>query len=142
MEEKGVVFGVRRYSEELKHLICNEHIEGGSTLSELTRKYKLSSHYSIYEWLRKYNYLPSSDRYKPNIVEIGIENYQQLHPMPLPQSEPLTASESDSSSENSEIKRLKKELLEAQMKAEAYQRVIEIAEQELKIPIRKKYNTK
>jgi hypothetical protein len=63
--------------------------------------------------------LPAKFKNDRNIVEIGIENYQQVHAMPLPQSEPCIGSESGSSIENSEIKRLKKELLEAQMKAEA-----------------------
>jgi hypothetical protein len=119
MEEKGIIFGVRRYSEALKHLICKEHIQEGIGLNELKRKYNLSSHSLIHEWLRKLKYLPAKFKNDRNIVEIGIENYQQVHAMPLPQSEPCIGSESGSSIENSEIKRLKKELLEAQMKAEA-----------------------
>lgn len=47
-----------------------------------------------------------------------------------------------SSSDSEEIKQLKKELEETQLKAEAYKKIIEIAEQELKINIRKKSNTK
>jgi hypothetical protein len=39
MEEKGIIFGVRRYSEALKHLICKEHIQEGIGLNELKRKY-------------------------------------------------------------------------------------------------------
>ena len=44
--------------------------------------------------------------------------------------------------ELSEIAALKKELEDAKLLAEGYRRMIEIAEQELKIPIRKKPNTK
>ena len=39
---------------------------------------------------------------------------------------------------SSEITRLKKELLEAKIKAEGFERMIEIAEEQFKIPIRKK----
>ena len=41
-----------------------------------------------------------------------------------------------------EIKRLKRELEDAKLRTEAYLRVIEIAETELKLHIRKKSNTK
>ncbi len=42
----------------------------------------------------------------------------------------------------SEIARLKNELKDAMIQLEGYKRMVEIAEEELKIPIRKKYNTK
>jgi transposase len=123
-------------------LVCKEYIENGTTLKDLTRKYNISSHSLIYDWLRKYGYLKSSTG-TGNItttVLIGIENYNKVQlPPSIPESNlPSSPNESD----NSEIIRLKRELLEAQIKAEAYQRIIEIAEQELKIPIRKKYNSK
>ncbi|MCA0383172.1 MAG: hypothetical protein LCH58_13475 [Bacteroidetes bacterium] len=41
-----------------------------------------------------------------------------------------------------QIELLKKELEDARLQAEGYRRMIEIAEQELKISIRKKPNTK
>ena len=40
------------------------------------------------------------------------------------------------------IKRLERELEDAQLRAEAYSKMIDIAERELKISIRKKSNTK
>jgi hypothetical protein len=42
----------------------------------------------------------------------------------------------------SRIKLLEKQLAEEKLRSEAYARVIEIAENELKIPLRKKINTK
>jgi hypothetical protein len=44
--------------------------------------------------------------------------------------------------EQQQIEFLKKELEDAKLLAEGYRRMIEIAETELKIPIRKKPNTK
>jgi hypothetical protein len=44
--------------------------------------------------------------------------------------------------EQKQIQLLKKELEDAKLLAEGYRRMIEIAETELKIPIRKKPNTK
>jgi hypothetical protein len=41
-----------------------------------------------------------------------------------------------------ELAKLKKDLADAQMKAEAFSTMIDIAERDLKISIRKKFNTK
>jgi transposase-like protein len=137
MEKGQIYLGMNYYSLELKHLICKEHIEKGATLSELTRKYELSSHSLIHNWLRKYGYLPSTHRQlNRKRIYIGIENIDQLQQIPSPPSPP-------NSTENiSEIVRLQKELIDAKIQLEGYQRMIEIAENELKIPIRKKSNTK
>jgi transposase len=136
MEEKRVVLGVRRYSEELKHLICKEHLEKGIGLSDLARKYKLSSHSLIYDWLRRFKYLPHRYRYERNVIEIGIENYT------LPVMASIPPSNNESNQDSSEVSRLRKELENAKIQLEGYQRMIEIAEKEYKISIRKKPNTK
>lgn len=139
MEEKTERFEVNRYSLEFKHLICKEHIEQGTGLNELKRKYQLSSHSLIHDWLRKYKYLPEKYRFERKVIEIGIENDTQLA-MPLlhPSKEKIDSQKEDSL----ELNRLKKELEDAKILAEGYKRMIEIAEQEHKISIRKKPNTK
>ena len=139
MEEKTVRFSVNRYSLEFKHLICKEHIEQGTRLNELKRKYNLSSHSLIHEWLRVLNYLPSNFKVSSNIVEIGIENHSQPAMSLLPTSKEKIDSQTQDSSE---VVRLKKELEDAKILAEGYNRMIEIAEHEYKISIRKKPNTK
>ena len=139
--EKGplvIYVGKRFYSEELKHVICKEHIELGSSLKSLVVKYNLSSHSMIQDWLRKFGYIDSPPRYQNKIAHIGIDNYNQMPQRPItPPIQP-----SPIQGDDPEIVRLKRELQEAQLKAEAYQRMVEIAEDELKIPIRKKYSTK
>jgi transposase len=139
MEEKTERFEVNRYSLEFKHLICKEHIEQGTGLNELKRKYQLSSHSLIHEWLRKYKYLPAKYRFERKVKEICIENYTQPAMPILPPSNQKSDSQKE---DNSELKRLKKELEDAKILAEGYERMIEIAEQEYKISIRKKPNTK
>ena len=78
---KPVITGVirRQYSEELKHHICKEHISKGTGLLKLVEKYNLSSHSLIYNWLRKYGYLPSPDKPlgKPVYI-VGLDNYNQM----------------------------------------------------------------
>lgn len=118
------------YTLELQHQICKEHIEQGVKLADLVRKYKLTSHSLIHDWLRKLGYIPGRNR-RTQVLYIGLENYS------------LVDKKTDKTkAELSEIAALKKELEDAKLLAEGYRRMIEIAETELKIPIRKKPNTK
>ena len=128
----------RKYSEELKHHICKEHIVNGIGQLKLVEKYNLSSHSVIFMWLRKYGYVssPANPLAKPVYI-VGLDNYNQMpidNPaIALPSPDPDLIPE-----DLSEIARLKKELLEAKIKAEGFERMIEIDEEQFKIPIRKK----
>jgi transposase-like protein len=126
---------VRRtfYSLELKHQICKDHIENGLSLRECVDKYNLSCHSLVHDWLRKLGYVTGMNR-RTRSAYIGIENFQPL-PDKTKKTRPLTE-------EQQQIGFLKKELEDAKLLAEGYRRMIEIAESELKIPIRKKPNTK
>jgi transposase len=126
---------VRRnyYSLELKHQICKEHIENGLSLRECVDKYNLSCHSLVHDWLRKLGYIPGINR-RTRSAYIGIENFKTL-PDKRKKKQPLTQ-------EQQQIELLKKELEDAKLLAEGYRRMIEIAETELKIPIRKKPNTR
>lgn len=121
------------YSTELKHKICKEHIEDGKNLADLVRKYNLSCHSLIHDWLRKLGYIEGFDR-RTRSAYIGVENFSELKSKSK-KSEPKTA-------EQQEIESLKKQLEDTRILAEGYRRMIEIAETELKLPIRKKPNTK
>jgi len=127
-----------RYSEELKHHICQEFMLGGIGIRDLSKKYNISSHSSIDDWLKKYGYRQKMDdiSIKLSRVQVGLEHFgiiKEHVEMSLPEH---------ASNDSGEIKRLKKELEDAKLKAEAYLRIIEIAEKELNLPIRKKSNTK
>ena len=135
MDQQSYYFVKKTYSIELKHKVCKEHVEQGARLRDLVGKYNLSSHSLVHEWLRVLGYLPGANRSRQQSVYIGIENYNSLPDKSKNKKLPLTP-------EQEQIKFLKKELEDAKLLAEGYQRMIEIAEQELKIPIRKKPNTK
>jgi len=126
---------VRRtfYSLELKHHICKDHIENGLSLADCVKKYNLSCHSLVHDWLRKLGYMLGTNR-RTRSAYIGLENYQTLSDKPK-KSQSLTQ-------EQEQIELLKKELDDAKLLAEGYRRMIDIAESELKIPIRKKPNTK
>ncbi len=127
---------VRRtfYSLELKHQICKEHIENGLSLRDCVEKYNLSCHSLVHDWLRQLGYIAGINR-RTRSAYIGIENFQPLPDKPKKNNPPLTK-------EQQQIEFLKKELEDSRLQAEGYRRMIEIAELELKIPIRKKRNTK
>lgn len=141
-EEQSIVFVQKcSYSEELKHHICKEFMLGGIGIRDLSKKYSISSHSSIHDWLKKYGYRHNSHdiQIKISTVQIGLENFGIVNQTSTEMSLPESASNEDSFAE---IKRLRKELENTKLKAEAYLRVIEIAEKELKLPIRKKSSTK
>ena len=139
-KETNFVYGImgvtrRQYSEELKLQVCKEHIEDGIGLLALVKKYNLSTHSLINGWLRKYGFVSSPD--KPSgkpVYIVGLDNYNQM----ATDNTQTSSSLNESPEDQSEIARLKKELLEAKIKAEGFERMIEIAEEQFKIPIRKK----
>ena len=121
------------YSLELKHQICKDHIENGLRLRDCVKKYNLSCHSLVHVWLRQLGYKEGTGR-RTRSAYIGIENFKSL-PDKQKKKQPLTQ-------EQQQIELLKKELEDAKLLAEGYRRMIEIAESELKIPIRKKPNTR
>ena len=133
MELQNQFIERRIYSLDMQHKICKEHIEDGTKLCDLVRKYNLSSHSLVHDWLRKLGYLPGYNR-RNRMEYISIET-----------SSPLNKNSSKRkllTPEQKQIQFLNKELEDAKLLAEGYRRMIEIAEQELKISIRKKPNTK
>ena len=134
MDHQSYYFEKKNYSIELKMKVCKEHMEEGVRLADLVHKYNLSNHSLIHDWLRNLGYLAGNNRRLAKYNYIGIENVN-MPDKPQKKSSPLTP-------EQEQIELLKKELEDARLQAEGYRRMIEIAESELKIPIRKKPNTK
>ena len=133
MYTTNVIVGKVFYSLELKHQICKDHIENGIGLRDCVKKYNLSSHSLVHDWLRQLGYVAGKAR-QTRSVYIGVENFNTL-PSKSKNKQPLTQ-------EQQQIELLKRELEDAKLQAEGYRRMIEIAESELKIPIRKKLNTR
>lgn len=123
----------RIYSLEMRHKICREHLVDGTKLADLVRKYELSCHSLIHGWLRTLGYLPGYNR-RTKVAYLHVENCLDL--------KTKNTKPDPSKADQQQLELLKKELEDARLLAEGYRRMIEIAEQELKIPIRKKLNTK
>ena len=134
MEYQTYYVSKNLYSIELKHKVCKEHINEATRLRDLVRKYNISSQSLMHSWLRSLGYLPGNDRRITKCNYIGIENFKSLSDK-RKKKQLLTQ-------DQQQIEFLKKELEDAKLLAEGYRRMIEIAESELKIPIRKKPGTK
>ena len=111
-----------RYSEEFKTFICKEFLTGILKRRQIEDKYNIG-HGSLTTWLKDKNY----DYSKPSIVPL-----------------PLMANQPDRSSKDNKktFSELEHELQQARLLAETYRKMIEIAENEFKIKIVKKSNTK
>lgn len=112
-----------KYSEEFKRFVCNDFLTGTLTKREIENKYDIG-HSRLTYWLKEIGF----DYSKPRIVSL---------PRMKDQTNKLSGKETEES-----VSQLKRELQEIRLLAEAYRRMIDIAEQEFKIKIVKKSNTK
>ena len=111
------------YSEEFKRFVCNDYLTGSMTKKQVELRHNLGNGRLTY-WLRERGF----DNLKSRIVSLpdmksGTNNAFREDPQ-------------------KSITELESELQEAKLLAEAYRKMIEIAEKEFKINIVKKSNTK
>lgn len=126
MERYSVEYSTKwqsRYSEEFKRFVCNDYLSSSMTRHEIELKHSIGKGRLTY-WLREKGFgdLKSRKVSLPDMKSVKINTNEQ-----------------DS---QKSITELEKELQEAKLLAEAYRRMIEIAEKEFKINIVKKSNTK
>ena len=107
------------YSEEFKRFVCNDYLTGSMTKSEVESKHNISNGRLTY-WLREKDYV----NLKSRIVSLPNMKFDKN-----------TASKKKSQKSITE-----QELQEAKFLAEAYRKMIQIAEKEFKINIVKKNN--
>lgn len=122
------------YSEDFKKKIIAEYLETNQTKREILDKYGIRSNSPLQKWMRKYGII---DPYAKKDY-LGVSN---THRMKKSKPEPSEL-ELQIKALQQQNKLLEKQLLEEKIRAEMFARVIEIAEKELKLPIRKKYDTK
>jgi len=126
MERYSKIYGSKwqsQYSEEFKRKICQEYLESNEGLSALERKYNLGNS-RISAWLKSF----------------GLEIKKTIY-----LSSPIMSAKKDpepQSEDSASVKLLKKQLEDALLEKELYRKMIEVAERDLKINIRKKSATK
>ena len=114
------------YPESLKLTVVKEYESTNCSRAYLKRKYGINSTNVIKSWVRKYG---SNDYLSPQ-KEIIYSTMATTEDTPEIQKL------------KQRIKLLERELEDAKLLSEAYSLMIKKAEEELKIPIRKKYSTK
>jgi hypothetical protein len=118
------------FSEAQKREMIEAYLDGNRTKAEIWKQYTgrpdSNDHGKILEWMRKLGYSEGIVPGRPVSLTIMPEK------KPQPSVEELQR----------KIKQLEQQLLDSQLKEEAYRRMIDIAEKELKVSIRKKPNTK
>ena len=125
------------FTDSEKHLIIQEMLETGCTKREIWEKYTghEEEHGQLLRWMRKLGYDDSIPTRRPNFVSNSLQMKKKKS------TEQLTES-----FENLQLKKriedLEKQLKDAEMKSIAFSTMVDIAEKEFNIPIRKKYNTK
>jgi transposase len=125
------------FSDIEKHVIIREVLSSESTKREIWKKYtgQDEEHGQILRWMRQLGY--------DEVVSKNTSKYVLTLPLMKKQEKPDKLNESV---ENIELKKriaeLEKQLQEAEMKAAAFSTMVDVAEQEFKISIRKKSNTK
>ena len=121
---------VRHYSDAFKREVVAEYLAGGITQAALQRKYQIGGKCAILAWRRKLGYSVQSS---PDVATLS-----SVIPITVTQKK-----ETQSLSElQQRIKELERQLQDERLRSEAFERIIDKAEKELKVPIRKKPNTR
>jgi transposase len=134
-KDRGLIKCPNRYFTDLeKHQIIREYLEMKATKQEIWEKYtgQKEEHGQLLYWMRKLGYDVGISVKSPNFAYMAKKKAAQTP--------------AEESFETLQLKKriaeLEEELKDAQMKAIAFSTMVDIAEKEFKIPIRKKFNTK
>jgi len=127
----------RRFSLQEKHFIINEYLNGIHNKQYIWEKYTgyVEEHGQLTRWMRNLGYdTTKKPKIRPTFDQIQIPEEMKKQTKTEPDFEKLQLEK--------RIEELEKQLKEANMKSIAFSTMIDIAEKELNISIRKKYNTK
>jgi transposase-like protein len=111
------------FTEAFRRHVVGEVESGRISRSEASRRYGILGHSTILKWCRKYGKLPSHRNMKAGSKRMDKKEIELLR------------------LEN-EIKTLRQELEDARFKNVVLETLVDVAERELQIPIRKKYGAK
>jgi transposase-like protein len=116
----------RKYSDEFKWRVVHEVLSGNLTKEAARRVYGIKGKSAVLNWLRKFG---------------GIEsrNLAELQPLSK-QEEKLRMKEL--SEKDKRIKELEAELSRERLRADLWQKIVELAEEQLNIDVRKKFGAK
>ena len=117
---------VNNYTDDFKLKVAKEYLMTDFTVSDMQKKYGITSRSAISDWVRKFGLN------KPTQREIEFQNMLKEQNGRTPKEQELEL----------EIKRLKKELEKERLRTLALNTMIDIAERDLKIKVRKNSGAK
>ncbi len=127
------------FTDSEKHQIIQELLRSGCTKAEIWFKYtgQEEEHGQLLRWMRKFGYDSTVKTRRPNFagnIPIMVKQKKNIENQSLDDFETLQLKK--------RIVELEAQLKDAEMKAIAFSTMVDIAEKEFNIPIRKKFNTK
>ena len=117
---------VKRFPDELAYQIVQEYLTTDISQSELKKKYNFGGNGNIYRWMRKFGVS------KPDTDQINLSRVMSQEKDSNPRERELEL----------KISKLEDELQREKFKAVALNTLIDVAESDLKIEIRKKSGAK
>lgn len=118
------------FDESFKRMVIEEYLATKCNKTELLRKYNIHFKSAIQTWMKR----------------LGYEDVHRTQKIKFDQTLPLTismaAKSEDTRDLQKKIQELEQQLQDEKLRSEAYLRIIDKAEKELKVPIKKKHNTK
>jgi transposase len=125
------------FTDSEKHKIIEELLSSRCTRQSLWEKYtgEKEEHGYLVRWMRALGYSVAIKTRKSKLASDFVE-------MPEKIKRDIESEEFENLQLKKRIAELEKQLKDAEMKAIAFSTMVDIAEKEFKIPIRKKLNTK
>jgi len=117
---------VNKFTDDFKLMVVQDYLSSGISKEELKRKYNFTGCNNIYRWMRKFGLS------KPS------EDQKELHRSMAKEKQKSTLEQEL----ELKIKKLEEDLKREQFRTKALNVMIDIAERELKVDIRKKSGAK
>lgn len=125
------------FTDSEKHHIIQELLNSGCTKQEIWEKYtgQQEERGQLLRWMRELGYDTSVKTRRPNFTASNTVIMAK-------KSENKSSGDFETLQLKKRIAELENQLKDAELKAIAFSTMVDIAEKEFNIPIRKKYNTK
>lgn len=127
----------KSFNDLERQQIIEEYLRSNLTKTQIWKKHtgQNQEHGTILKWMRQLGYIVGQS-------SLEKERKRLIYHPDFFMSDKNTTTDKSPEELKEEVSQLQKQLKEAQLKAEGYKLMIEIAEKELNIPIRKKSDTK
>jgi len=117
---------VKYFTDNQKYEVVQDYLTSGQSQAEILKKYDIRGGSCITNWMRNFGLK------KPNEKQFDLQNIMEKESKKILKGEALEV----------KIRALEKDLAYEKLRTEALNTMIDIAEQDLKISIRKKPGTK